>query len=164
MSNKLNAIRVRIVNDRKSIPSDNQEQHLRWQDRIALLEEVDRLTALINCPHNDDWFDGVRIEAAHQQERWGTSHDAGKQPSDWFWLVGYLAGKCLMACVAGDQFKARHHTISTAAVLLNWWRAISGQNTRMRPGIADPDQKHCDPMPHDSVDGGVPKSPTPKSE
>lgn len=159
MSNKLNAIRQRIVSDRKALPPDDREQHLRWQDRITLLEEVDRLLALINCPHNDGWFDGVRIEAAHQQERWGEEHDAGKAPADWFWLIGYLAGKCLAACITGNTDKAKHHTISTAAATLNWYRFITGENTSMRPGHA-PSQIVGDPMPQTPVDGGVSNSPT----
>jgi hypothetical protein len=102
-------------------------------------EERDRLTRLINTPTTSDWLEGVRIEAAHQQERWGTDHDAGKTAADWFWLVGYLAGKALHAANAGDQEKARHHTISTGAVLANWWRAIAADaEARMRPGIEPP--------------------------
>lgn len=97
--------------------------------------ELAALRELVNCPHNDDWFEGVRIEAAHQQERWGAEHDDGKEPSDWFWLIGYLAGKCLRACIDGNIDKAKHHTISTAAVLLNWYRRISGESWNMRPGI-----------------------------
>ncbi|WP_458865021.1 hypothetical protein, partial [Enterococcus faecium] len=30
------------------------------------------LDALINTPHTDEWFDAVRLEAAHQIQRWGT--------------------------------------------------------------------------------------------
>ena len=77
---------------------------------------------------------GVPLEAAHQRKRWGSKHDAGKTPSDWFWLVGYLAGKALHAHVTGDTKKALHHTISTAAALCNWHAAILGK-TDMRPGI-----------------------------
>lgn len=103
------------------------------RDRVAELER------LINTPVVDDWLEGVRVEAAHQQERWGEDHDAGKSPADWFWLIGYLAGKALFAAIAGDQDKARHHTISTGAALFNWWRAISADGlARRRPGIKPP--------------------------
>ena len=27
--------------------------------------------------------------------RWGNDGDAGKTDADWFWLIGYLAGKAL---------------------------------------------------------------------
>ncbi|MEQ6328124.1 hypothetical protein VLF92_07300 [Pseudomonas chengduensis] len=94
------------------------------------------LDALINTPHTDEWFDAVRLEAAHQIQRWGTDHDAGKQPADWFWLLGYLGQKAMTAQIAGDEQKAKHHTISSGAMLLNWFRAMVGDTNAMRPGIA----------------------------
>ena len=103
-----------------------------------LRAEIARLRALINTPEIDDWMRGVALEAAHQQERWGVEHDAGKTASDWFWLLGYLAGKALFAAVAGDVLRSKHHTISAGAALLNWHRHISGTQTRMPPGIAPP--------------------------
>lgn len=100
--------------------------------------EIAKLKACINSPITDDWLDGVRFEAAHQQLRWQSDHDAGKTHPDWFWLVGYLAGKALFAAMQGDAMKAKHHTISTGAALLNWWRHITGDATGMRPGIEPP--------------------------
>lgn len=108
-------------------------------ERDAALKRVAELEALLDTPTTDDWFDGVRLEAGHQIKRWGVEHDAGKTAADWFWLVGYLAGKALTAANSGNDEKARHHTISTAAVLLNWHRAIVGESNAMRPGIAPPD-------------------------
>lgn len=90
---------------------------------------------IINTPETADFMAGVPLEAAHQRERWGAAHDAGKTPEDWFWLIGYLAQKALRAQNAGDMEKAQHHTISTAAALANWHAAISGADTSMRPGI-----------------------------
>jgi len=100
----------------------------------ALREEIDRLNASINHPHIDSFLEGVRIEAAHQVERWGSEHDEGKTPLDWFWLIGYLSQKVVVALAQNDNEKARHHTISTAAALFNWFRAITGEDNRMRPG------------------------------
>lgn len=97
--------------------------------------ELEHLRTLVNTPELHSFRDGVVLEAAHQRERWGSVHDAGKQPSDWFWLVGYLAGKALHAQTSGNTEKALHHTISTAAALANWHAAISGESTAMRPGI-----------------------------
>jgi hypothetical protein len=102
--------------------------------------EVARLEGLINTPTTTDWINGVRYEAAHQIERWGAEHDAGKSPFDWFWLIGYLAQKAAASAVEGDVSKAKHHTISTAAALLNWHRALSKESTAMRPGI-DPGER-----------------------
>ena len=97
--------------------------------------ELERLRMLVNTPTLHSFRDGVVLEAAHQRERWGSEHDVGKAPADWFWLVGYLAGKALHAQTSGDTEKALHHTISTAAALANWHASITGEHTAMRPGI-----------------------------
>ncbi|HHT8903980.1 TPA: hypothetical protein ACT5CR_006875 [Burkholderia cenocepacia] len=81
--------------------------------------ENERLLAIINTPHKDDFLKAVSIEAEHQRQRW---NDSGKTASDWFWLVGYLAGKALNAQITGDHEKAEHHVITTAAALANWHR------------------------------------------
>lgn len=98
-------------------------------------EEIERLRGALNTPEVEDFAQGVVLEAQHQRERWGASHDAGKEPLDWFWLIGYLAQKAATAHIAGNIEKACHHTISTAAALANWHAAITGANTEMRPGI-----------------------------
>lgn len=103
--------------------------------------EAEIRAAIINTPETADFMAGVPIEAAHQRERWGAEHDAGKQPEDWFWLIGYLGGKALAAAKAGNLEKAKHHTISTAAALANWHAALTGIDTSMRPGI-DPAERN----------------------
>ena len=100
--------------------------------------EIETLLTLINTPEIEDFMKGVPLEAAHQVERWGAENDAGKTPLDWFWLVGYLAQKAATAAIAGDTEKARHHCISTAAVMLNWHLHNAGERTAMRPGIEEP--------------------------
>lgn len=97
-------------------------------------------TEMLDSPETNNWIEGVELEAAHQIKRWGVAHDQGKTPFDWFWLIGYLAQKAAHASVAGDIDKAKHHTISTAAALLNWHRQLSGESDRMRPGIEAPDE------------------------
>lgn len=106
-------------------------------DLAALAAERDRLLSLINAPEVDNFLRGTHIEAVHQVERWGEASDRAKRPADWFWLVGYLAGKALHAAIGGDVDKARHHCISTAAALYNWHCAISGTDVRMCPGRSD---------------------------
>jgi hypothetical protein len=90
--------------------------------------------ALKDVPIIDDFIAGTVAEVEHQVRRWGTAHDRGKEHEDWFWLIGYLAGKALSAAKAGNREKALHHTISTAAALFNWHSAISGNPTPMMPG------------------------------
>jgi hypothetical protein len=72
----------------------------------------------------NSFWEGLRVEREFQRRKWGAVDDRNKAPADWFWLVGYLAGKALTAHVTGDSYKARHHTISAAAVLSHWWDAI----------------------------------------
>ncbi|HMI93940.1 MAG TPA: hypothetical protein VK509_21345 [Polyangiales bacterium] len=104
----------------------------------TLLARVAELERERDTPHIADFLEAVKLEALHQRERWGSEHDAGKEPQDWFWLLGYLGGKALASAARGDREKALHHTISSAAVLLNWHQAMSGADTRMRPGIEPP--------------------------
>lgn len=96
--------------------------------------EIARLLSIINTPQADDFLRAVSTEAEHQRQRWGSEHDAGKTPADWFWLVGYLAGKALHSHAAGNLEKAEHHVVTTAAACANWHRAMFGK-TDMRPGI-----------------------------
>lgn len=86
-------------------------------------QEVDRLSVLINTPETEDWMKAVPLEAAHQSERW-SEDDPEKTSLDWFWLIGYLAQKATFSQISGDFEKAKHHTISTAAALLNWHRRM----------------------------------------
>jgi hypothetical protein len=99
-----------------------------------LRAEIARLNGLINVPHTEDWHEAVTLEAAHQIGRWGVEHDRGKEPTDWLWLLGFLAGKAVNAAKMGDIEKAKHHTISSGAVLLNWHRHLSGTEVTFQPG------------------------------
>ena len=101
-------------------------------------ERIEELENLINTPHTDEYFEAVKLESARQIKRWGTEHDQGKEPSDWFWLLGYLGGKAATAFILGDTEKGKHHIISSSAALLNWFRSVTGDSTSMRPGIAPP--------------------------
>jgi hypothetical protein len=85
-----------------------------------LRAEVGRLTALINTPEIIDFVKAVQIEAVHQRERWPAEQDAQKSREEWFWTLGYLAGKALAAQRHGDSEKFAHHLISSAALLCNW--------------------------------------------
>ena len=87
-------------------------------------DELRRLDSLLNTPSIEHFLESVRLEAAHQSERWGFEHDNAKEPEDWFWLVGYLAGKALYASRTGDRVKALHHTISVSAVMSHWHEYI----------------------------------------
>jgi hypothetical protein len=125
-TNGVAVIKTRGKQDKSAIPqvTDNE-----------LRKELEYLTNLINTPHTNDFLEAVPLEAAHQITRWGVEHDAGKEPTDWLWLIGYLAGKATNAAINKDLEKAKHHTISTAGVCLNWFRRLVGDEKTFRPGI-----------------------------
>ncbi|MBQ1761965.1 MAG: hypothetical protein IIZ92_03575 [Aquincola sp.] len=104
---------------------------------LVPLTDADRQDAeayrRINTPEVADFLAGVHNEALHQRERWGAEGDAGKTDADWYWLVGYLAGKAIRPDATPE--KQLHHIITTAAALLNWHAARIGAYAAMRPGI-----------------------------
>lgn len=117
-------------------PVINDEDALQLE-LAQLRDRVKQLESLLSTPSTNDWFKSVRLEAGHQNFTRDSKHDAGKTPADWFWLIGYLAQKAMTAHQEGEVNKARHHTISTAAVLLNWFRAINGEQSGMVPGLSE---------------------------
>lgn len=158
MSSLASRLRARIAERRASFNLSDRRllgDVLKWLDLLErdaseapfreaeLLRQLAELRGVLDSPQTGDFLSAVRIEAAHQVARWGSAHDDGKDPADWFWLLGYLAGKALAAAVKGDREKALHHTISSAAVLMNWHRALSGNATSMRPGIANPESSNA---------------------
>jgi hypothetical protein len=124
-----------------SIAGAQSERDEYRRERDELRDERDRLQALINTPRTDDFFDAVRIEAAHQVERWGTEHDAGKRAEDWIALLTYLTGKAPRAYYEANAEKMKHHIVTIAAVCLNWLRNVNGESTLMRPGVAPRDSE-----------------------
>jgi hypothetical protein len=103
---------------------------------IDVVAEVRRLRTAINTPQTADFLAAVRLEAVHQVERWGVAHDAGKRAEDWVALLAYLLGKATRAHYDGDRSKLLHHVITIAAACSNWHAAITGADSRMRPGVA----------------------------
>jgi hypothetical protein len=112
----------------RAIAKYGSKEHADFLHEAA--DKIDHLDGLIHSPHTSDFLESVRLEAAHQRERWGADHDAGKADSDWFWLIGYVAGKAI-----NNPKKLLHHIITTAAVCLNWHMARTVGND-MRPGIS----------------------------
>lgn len=102
-------------------------KHLTEAEHSELLSarmERDALLVQINNPQTAVFLTAVKFEAAHQRRRFGGSHDRNKSAENWFWLVGYLAGKALRAAIWGDKLKAKHHCVSSAAALAQWFEAI----------------------------------------
>ena len=109
-----------------------------WEQISWLKRRVAELERQLNTPEVVDFVAGMNLEAAHQRERWGNDHDSGKTDADWFWLIGYLAGKALHF-----PEKRLHHLITCASALANWHLYTLGK-TNMRPGIETPVGEHTD--------------------
>lgn len=95
------------------------------KEKLAL----SNLEALMDSPEIESFTEGLVLEAAHQERRWGKSYDRSKSAEHWFWLVGHLSGKALRASIEGDKAKALHHTISSAAALFKWHLAIKADES-----------------------------------
>jgi hypothetical protein len=105
--------------------------------KLAAAEKDAAKYRAINTPEIEHFLQAVHNEALHQRERWDSDHDAGKEDTDWYWLIGYLAGKAIRPNQTRE--KVLHHIITTAAVCLNWHAARIGTHNAMRPGIEPPD-------------------------
>lgn len=113
-----------------------QELTAREDAHIQALSRVEDLEADLNTPRIADFLEAVKLEALHQRSRWPSEHDTGKADADWFWLLGYLAGKAIRPDCEPD--KKLHHIITTAAACLNWHAHATGLATQMRPGTEAP--------------------------
>ncbi len=113
---------------------------IRVEELEALQEKAAKYDA-INTPELYDFTTAVVNEALHQRERWGVENDGGKTDADWFWLIGYLAGKALHNPPKDDlgSVDARlHRIITVAAAACNWHGSVLGTYAQMRPGIETP--------------------------
>lgn len=98
--------------------------------RPALEAEIARLNAIIHTPESDDFLKGVSIEAEYQRTLHGVDDtDARFDWHQWFWVAGYLLGKALGCCKTGadNGEKAKHHLVTTAALLMNWHNVLTGK-------------------------------------
>jgi hypothetical protein len=96
-------------------------------ERDAARARAEAAEAKLNAPELIDFREAVVAEAAHQRERWGTDHDAGKTPADWFWLVGYLAGKALAATKGEALPRYRHVKYGTTYEVI---AVVENENNR----------------------------------
>ncbi|KQW22127.1 hypothetical protein ASC80_01650 [Afipia sp. Root123D2] len=97
---------------------------LNHQNACDLLAEVERLNKIMNTPVIEPFVEAAVSEAKHQVYRWGAEHDASKTAWDWYWLAGYLTSKAAHATLEENWEKAKHHTVTAAAMLANWHRHI----------------------------------------
>ena len=96
---------------------------------LSLARQIDAaIREVVDTPPVDEFLDAVKVEAAHQIEVWDEPHDRQKRTADWYWLIGYLAGKALHF-----PEKRRHHIVSSAAALYNWFKAETSRPTYSKP-------------------------------
>jgi hypothetical protein len=139
----------------KDAISDLESTEAKLAAALARAEDAERL---LNTPETADFLEGVKREAAHQVKRWGYAHDRSKSAENWFWLVGYLAGKALRSTILGDRDKALHHTVSSAAALFNWHTAIANDSTGTCEG-QDDDLRAANPIDAAAEDAALASAP-----
>ncbi len=95
------------------------------KDRLSYLED------LINNPEINNFIEGIKIESAHQTERWGLEVEESKYPHDFALVMDKLKGKQAQAIWDKDKEKYKHHLITLAAVCLNVHRQIDKEGTKI---------------------------------
>ena len=96
----------------------------------AVADELQRLNDILNTPMLAEFAASAVAEAKHQRYRWGDEGDAQKTAWDWFWTLGFLGSKAAHAALARDWHKAKHHTVTAAALLANWHRHVCEAEAR----------------------------------
>lgn len=84
----------------------------------------DAVEMKINTPEVLDFLEAVKIEAAHQRERWSDT-DPHKTDADFYWLIGWLGGKAVTDPHDGNDSRTAderrlHRIITVAAAAYNW--------------------------------------------
>lgn len=92
-------------------------------------DEINRLNSLINNPVLNDFVEAMKIEAAHQLERWGIENEERKPPHHYILVATKLLGKLSIAIWDRDIDKFKHHCITLAAELQNCHRQIEKEGT-----------------------------------
>lgn len=98
-------------------------------ENAELAAELKRVKTLLETPEFYDFTKAVLREAAYQRERWGEKHDEEKSDDNWFWTLGWLAGKAVTdPHDPGDDRTALerklHRIVTAAALACNWHAAV----------------------------------------
>jgi hypothetical protein len=92
-------------------------------ERDAARVALAALEARLSSPQTVDFIAAVRLEAAYAAR----PNDRHKSAADWFWMIGWLAGKAVHN-PAKPGTPAReirlHRIITVAAAALNWHAAV----------------------------------------
>lgn len=92
---------------------------------------LEYLENLISNPEIEDFLKGVKIEAAHQTEKWGLEIEETKYPHDYSLVLDKLKGKQAQAIWDKDIEKYKHHLVTMAAVCHNIHRQLKKEGTAL---------------------------------
>jgi len=87
------------------------------------------LENLINNPEIEDFLKGVKLESAHQIERWGIEKEQSKYPHDYALVISKLVGKLAVDIFDKNTDKYKHHLVTIAAVAFNIHRQIEKEGS-----------------------------------
>ena len=93
--------------------------------RLDLFAASEKKVRELTQVDTTNFISGVQKEATFQIKKWGKLHDKKKDEADWYWSAGFLIGKALFSSLKGDFEKAKHHTISGAALLFQWHESLT---------------------------------------
>ncbi len=114
---------------RKMGISEDQDLSLEDCNQIEMLHEF--YQEQINTPEIDDFIKAVKVEAAHQTEKWGAEEEAKKYHFDYALVLDKLKGKQAIAIWDRNAEKYKHHLITMAAVCHNVHRQIEKKGTAL---------------------------------
>lgn len=95
------------------------------------LKRLEYLESLINSPEVNDFIEGLKIEQAHQTEKWGREQEENHHPAHYILVNNKLLGKLTVAMWDGDVEKFKHHCITIAAAMFNCHRQIMKKGTHI---------------------------------
>jgi len=98
------------------------------EENRRLREELEGLKKILGSPEINEFWEGVRREAAYQRDHWGEKHDLEKSDADFYWTLGWLAGKAVNDPHDEEDTRTplerKLHRIMTAAALASNWHAV----------------------------------------
>ncbi len=89
------------------------------------------LERLINNPEIENFLEGVKLEAAHQIERWGLEKEERNPPHHYILVMAKILGKMSTDIFDRDVEKFKHHCIAVAAEMHNLHRQIEKEGTQI---------------------------------
>lgn len=100
-------------------------------ETTELKKQIEKLNLLINNPELNNFIEAIKIESAHQTERWGREHEENSPPHHYVLVANKLLGKIATSIFDSDSDKFKHHCITLASMLHNCHRQIDKAGTQI---------------------------------